>query len=140
MTHSGIIRERRVYLRCRSLTFFSPTIRGKLQQTHPYTPKHLLTPFQCTGSTLTSEDSSEVAFLLVENYQLTASVGLRIGREFLATTSYLFISPFGSSLRVLESGEETCLSVVIRSYVMPSMASARVVMATVARCERATGQ
>jgi len=27
----------------------------------------------------TSEDSSEVAFLLVENYQLTALVGLRIG-------------------------------------------------------------
>jgi hypothetical protein len=40
---------------------------------------------QCKGSTLTSEDSSEVAFLLVENYQLTASVGLRIGREYLDT-------------------------------------------------------
>jgi hypothetical protein len=52
----------------------------------------------------TSEDSSEVAFLLVgkrspsfhdfehptnispENYQLTAPVGLRIGREFLDTS------------------------------------------------------
>ena len=45
----------------------------------------LLPPSQCTGSTLISEDSSEIAFLLVENYQLTASVGLRIGREYLDT-------------------------------------------------------
>jgi hypothetical protein len=38
---------------------------------------------ECTGITRISEDSSEIAFLLVENYQLTAPVGLRIGREFL---------------------------------------------------------
>ena len=64
----------------------------------------------------TSEDSSEVAFLLVgkkhhpsirlsiehatdsltENYQLTASVGLRIGREFLEPFPAVYQSPFSS--------------------------------------------
>ena len=38
---------------------------------------------ECKGSTHISEDSSEIAFLLVENYQLTTSVGLRVGREYL---------------------------------------------------------
>ena len=38
---------------------------------------------KCTGFTYISEDSSEITFLLVENYQLTALVGLRIGKEFL---------------------------------------------------------
>lgn len=38
---------------------------------------------QCKGITRISEDSSEIVFLLVENYQLTARVGLRIGTEFL---------------------------------------------------------
>ncbi|KAK4634122.1 hypothetical protein CLAFUW4_01195 [Fulvia fulva] len=55
---------------------------------------------ECTGITHISEDSSEIAFLLVENYQQTVSsainqppdaatdflqalVGLRIGKEFL---------------------------------------------------------
>ena len=63
---------------------------------------------QCKGSTLTSEDSSEVAFLLVENYQLTASVGLRIGREYLDTlllSQQLFIS-FARSCVMRAPGEE----------------------------------
>ena len=37
----------------------------------------------CTGITHSSEDSSELAFLLVENYTLTTPAGLRVGREFL---------------------------------------------------------
>ena len=45
--------------------------------------------FECTGFKYTSEDSSEVTFLLVENYQLTTPVGLRIGREFLNKTTTL---------------------------------------------------
>jgi hypothetical protein len=39
---------------------------------------------KCTGITSSSEDSSELWFLLVENYNyLTAPVGLRFGWEFL---------------------------------------------------------
>ena len=48
---------------------------------------------QCTGFTYISEDSSEITFLLVENYQLTALVGLRIGKEFLDTFNHVVI-PF----------------------------------------------
>ncbi|EME81038.1 uncharacterized protein MYCFIDRAFT_176381 [Pseudocercospora fijiensis CIRAD86] len=53
------------------LLFFSIRVHGK--QSHPHT------------STTSTIDSSEIAFLLVENYQLTALVGLRIGEEFLTT-------------------------------------------------------
>ncbi len=49
---------------------------------------------RCKGSTHISEDSSEIAFLLVENYQLTAPVGLRIGREFLEHIVRDRIAPF----------------------------------------------
>ena len=35
------------------------------------------------GDTRVSEDSSETVFLLVENYTMTASYGLRIVWEFL---------------------------------------------------------
>lgn len=37
------------------------------------------------GFTHNSEDSSEFAFLLVENYTMTAPAGLRPGRESLET-------------------------------------------------------
>ena len=58
---------------------------------------------ECTGSTHISEDSSEIAFLLVENYQLTASVGLRIGREYLENLK----EPFHQTLAAgLDTGEE----------------------------------
>jgi len=40
-------------------------------------------PSECRGFTCISEDSSEITFLLVENYNLTAPVGFRPGREFL---------------------------------------------------------
>lgn len=60
---------------------------------------------KCTGFTYISEDSSEITFLLVENYQLTALVGLRIGKEFLdnpqSLRDTLFISlasPYGGVL------------------------------------------
>ena len=53
-------------------------------------------PSQCTGFTYISEDSSEITFLLVENYQLTALVGLRIGKEFLDTIHHVVI-PFHQS-------------------------------------------
>ena len=36
------------------------------------------------GRTRISEDSSEIVFLLVENYTMTAPYGLRIVWEFLA--------------------------------------------------------
>jgi hypothetical protein len=49
----------------------------------PSKDSFLFSSFECTGFKYTSEDSSEVTFLLVENYQLTTPVGLRIGREFL---------------------------------------------------------
>jgi len=41
-----------------------------------------------------SEDSSEIVFLLVENYQLTALDGLTIVKEFLENniSCYLFFS------------------------------------------------
>jgi hypothetical protein len=53
----------------------------------PSKDSFLFSSFECTGFKYTSEDSSEVTFLLVENYQLTTPVGLRIGREFLDKTS-----------------------------------------------------
>lgn len=43
----------------------------------------LFSPSKCKGFTRISEDSSEIAFLLVENYTMTAHFGLRIGMEFL---------------------------------------------------------
>lgn len=46
-------------------------------------------PSQCTGINCSSEERSELSFLLVENYQLTASVGLTVDREFLAKKSRL---------------------------------------------------
>jgi len=36
---------------------------------------HLFAPSECKGITRIREDSSEIVFLLVENYQLTAFVG-----------------------------------------------------------------
>ena len=42
-----------------------------------------LSPSGCKGSKRISEDSSEIAFLLVENYSMTALSGLRIRKEFL---------------------------------------------------------
>ncbi len=61
-------------------------------------PDHFLSSSsRCKGSTHISEDSSEIAFLLVENYQLTAPVGLRIGREFLNHT--ICVSNHFSSVR-----------------------------------------
>ena len=61
------------------------------------------------GHICISEDSSEIRFLLVENYQLTASVGLRIGREslepFLTDIVMLFINDF-SFEKKLEVGED----------------------------------
>ena len=67
-----------------------------------------------------SEDSSETTFLLVENYQLTASVGLRIGREFLATISFAHVAStffFIRSLALIrqEPGEEAGSDVVVGS-------------------------
>ena len=60
----------------------------------PFRSKDLLNPVsQCKGFTYISEDSSEITFLLVENYQLTAPIGLRIGREFLDTIHHVVI-PF----------------------------------------------
>jgi hypothetical protein len=51
------------------------------------------------GATHVGEDLSETAFLLVENYNMTASVGLRVGREslepFTFTGLLLFIESFG---------------------------------------------
>jgi len=41
-------------------------------------------PSKCRGFTCISEDSSEITFLLVENYNLTAPVGSIPDREFLA--------------------------------------------------------
>lgn len=46
-----------------------------------------------------SEDSSEIVFLLVENYQLTALDGLTIVKEFLETNNiscyhFFFIDAF----------------------------------------------
>jgi hypothetical protein len=61
------------------LTLDAPSLRQK--------DSFLFSSFECTGFKYTSEDSSEVTFLLVENYQLTTPVGLRIGREFLNKTS-----------------------------------------------------
>ena len=46
------------------------------------------------GFTYISEDSSEITFLLVENYYLTTPIGPRPGREFLAHVSTRDISPF----------------------------------------------
>ena len=43
----------------------------------------LLSSSKCSGSAHISEDSSEIALLLVETYQLTTSHGLRIVWEFL---------------------------------------------------------
>ena len=57
----------------------------------------LFSSFECTGFKYTSEDSSEVTFLLVENYQLTTPVGLRIGREFLNKTSMKTLLVFSLS-------------------------------------------
>jgi hypothetical protein len=45
----------------------------------------LFSSSECKGDKHTSEDSSEVAFLLVENYFLTTPSRLRLAREFLAT-------------------------------------------------------
>ena len=57
---------------------------------------------QCTGFTRNNEDPSEFVFLLVENYQLTAPVGLRIGWEFLKPSTryetHLFISSISALL------------------------------------------
>lgn len=50
----------------------------------------LLSPSKCKGFTRISEDSSEIAFLLVENYTMTAHFGLRIGMEFLKTLVQTF--------------------------------------------------
>lgn len=64
---------------------------------------------QCTGFTLASEISIEAAFLLVENYQLTAPVGPRIGRESLETI--VFVMPFivEPASQALGFGEEHAL-------------------------------
>jgi hypothetical protein len=43
---------------------------------------------RCKGNTRSGEDLSELVFLLVENYPLTTSVGLRFSREFLANPLY----------------------------------------------------
>jgi hypothetical protein len=51
---------------------------------------------RCTGFTYISEDSSEITFLLVENYQLTALVGLRIGKEFFEHNKHHFVISFSS--------------------------------------------
>lgn len=60
---------------------------------------------QCTGVTSISEDSSEISFLLVENYNyLTASVGLRIGWEFLINYYHILFIMTGALSPV--SGEE----------------------------------
>lgn len=64
----------------------------------------------CTGITHISEDSSEIAFLLVENYQLTASVGPRdrlgIFGTQLILRDLLFISLLALATAVLGNGEE----------------------------------
>ena len=63
---------------------------------------------RCTGFTYINEDSSEITFLLVENYQLTASVGLRIGWESLENTkhTYTFSSVRSGARKRLGAGEE----------------------------------
>ncbi len=43
----------------------------------------LPSPSKCKGFTRISEDSSEIAFLLVENYFMTTRYGLRFVSEFL---------------------------------------------------------
>lgn len=54
-------------------------------------------PSECRGFTCISEDSSEITFLLVENYNLTAPVGSRPGREFLEPILFAGICSFPSS-------------------------------------------
>ena len=53
---------------------------------------------ECKGITHISEDSSEIAFLLVENYQLTASVGPRDRQGIFGTSTahVLFITASAS--------------------------------------------
>ncbi|TKA51951.1 hypothetical protein B0A55_12789, partial [Friedmanniomyces simplex] len=65
----------------------------------------------CTGITHISEDSSEIAFLLVENYQLTALVGVRFGEEFL-NQHHLFISRPRLNREVLEKSERMAAAAV----------------------------
>ena len=49
----------------------------------PVPSEPLFSPSKCKGFTRISEDSSEIAFLLVENYTKTARIGPWIGAEFL---------------------------------------------------------
>ena len=83
------------------------------RRSHPNPPIHcqhlLISITECTGITHISEDSSEIAFLLVENYQLTAPVGLRVGWEFLKhNTQHEYHIPFHhTSGHEQELGEES---------------------------------
>jgi hypothetical protein len=51
-------------------------------------------PSECRGFTRISEDSSEIAFLLVENYTLTAPSWFRLAREFLERSALQRFSVF----------------------------------------------
>ena len=79
----------------------SPTkgLPGSRHRYMCYANSHsLLSPSKCKGFTRISEDSSEIAFLLVENYFMTTRYGLRFVSEFLKKISlrleesFLFIT------------------------------------------------
>ena len=61
-----------------SLPDFFPNPVGH-PKTTPLLRTHTNIITECTGITYINEDSSEITFLLVENYQLTALFGPRIG-------------------------------------------------------------
>lgn len=76
-------------------------------------PIRLHSSSKCKGFTRISEDSSEIAFLLVENYTMTAHSGLRIGMEFLKN---MILQTFHLMPSLMEGCEEDTLLTRLRPH------------------------
>jgi len=82
-----------------------PSVNYKVSRWPPeFSSSSFFSPSRCRGFTCISEDSSEITFLLVENYNLTAPSWPRPAGEFLEPNFAICVLPF-LFISIVPSGE-----------------------------------